>query len=71
MTKMLGKAVANAVKQELASLPIRRANSPSPTTPWNLEALPPADASAWFLTATDERQALVSSTLVFPLDKFI
>jgi len=27
---------------------------------------PPADATIWFLTVTDERNAIVSSTLVFP-----
>jgi hypothetical protein len=28
--------------------------------------LPPADATIWFLTLTDERNTLVSSPLVFP-----
>jgi len=28
--------------------------------------LPPANATAWFLTLTDERDTLISSTLTFP-----
>lgn len=31
-----------------------------------MAAMPPADASSWFLTVTDEWDVLVSSTLVFP-----